>query len=115
MQSAVSAGTGEADQTSKTIYTSQHDGAASDLAKDDGETWPEVQRNNAGIQMQANLKKSMFLTARGLRAGPINFSSNRTQTGCQINAGVASQQECESPSVASKPRLESQRKSVEWL
>lgn len=46
-------------QPSNTIHTSERRrGAASHLAKADRERLPEVQRNNAGIQTQANLEES---------------------------------------------------------
>lgn len=48
-------------QPSNTIHTSKrHRGAASHLAKEDRERLPAVQRNNEGIQTQANLEESRF-------------------------------------------------------
>lgn len=106
---------GRAYQPSNTVHTSKRDGAASDLAREDRETLPEVQRNNEGSKHRQISRRACFRVPKAWEWGPTNFSSNRTQTCCQVNAGVASQQECQSPSAASKPRFESQRKSVEWL
>lgn len=105
-------------QPSNTIHTSKRRrGAASHLAKADRERLPAVQRNNAGIQTQANLEESRFSECQRPESGggATNFSSNRTQTCCQVNVGAASQEECEGPRAASNTRFDSQRKSVEWL
>lgn len=86
------------------------------------QTWPGrteklCQRSRGTMQgsRQADHEDSIFLSAKGLTAGPTHFSSNRTQRCCQVDDGVASQQECESPSATSKPRFDSQRESVEWI
>lgn len=88
-------------------------------------TWPKrtgsvCQRSKGTMQGSKHKpisRRAGVLSAKGLRAGggATNFSSNRTQTCCQVNVGAASQKECEGPWAASNARFDSQRKSVEWL
>lgn len=63
------AGIDQSLSTSITIHTSQHGVVALDLAREKGETWPEVQKKNAGMQTQANLEESMFFKCQSPVSG----------------------------------------------